>query len=269
MKFKVTGTRTPPTTAGASTRKAGAKKTGASDRIASSDAAELALAASAPSPVDAAPATMAIQLAARIAQRIIDGDYAPGSNLREIPLAEAFQVGRSSVREALRILERDGVVRIEPRYGASVTRLSTDELVEVYQVRSVLLGLAMGMFCSACDDAQVRWLETRYREMSSIKSDDQHQAAARHAEISAGMARFIFNGSGNRLLIQLLSRMSLQIARYTLVGLSAPRRREQSCITWGRVIAALQARDAKAAERCGRKLVRDNLRFALSRISAA
>ena len=49
-------------------------------------------------PVDGAPATIAVQLAARIAQRIIEGDYPPGSNLREIPLADAFQVGRSSVR---------------------------------------------------------------------------------------------------------------------------------------------------------------------------
>jgi DNA-binding GntR family transcriptional regulator len=216
-----------------------------------------------------ASSTIAARLAEDIARRIISGDYAPGSNLREIPLAEAFQVSRTSIREAFRILERDGVVRIEPRRGASVTRLNTDELVEVYQVRSSLLGLAMGMFCSICTEEQLRWLEARYSEMQSIKIEDQKRAAAKHAQISADMARFIFLGSGNQLLIQLLSRMSMQIARYTLVGLSAPQRRAQSRATWGQVISALRVRDAKAAERYGRKLVRDNLRYALARISGS
>jgi DNA-binding GntR family transcriptional regulator len=220
-----------------------------------------------PTAIEGPAATMAVQVATDIAQRIIGGTYPPGTNLREIPLAEDFGVSRTSIREAFRILERDGVVRIEPRRGASVTRLNTDELVEVYQVRAVLLGLALSMFCSTCQDSQVRWLDARYRQMQSVSVSNQEQAAARHAEISADMARFIFQGSGNQLLIQLLSRMSLQIARYTLVGLSAPKRRAQSCATWGEVLKALHARNAKAAERFGRKLVRDNLRFAMSRIS--
>jgi DNA-binding GntR family transcriptional regulator len=217
----------------------------------------------------ASGATVAVQLAQDIARRIIAGVYAPGSSLREIPLAEAYGVSRTSIREAFRILERDGVVTIEPRHGASVTRLNTDELVEVYQVRSVLLGLAMAMFCSQCSEDQVHWLETRYVQMKALPGGEQKQAAARHAEISAGMARYIFEGSGNQLLTQLLSRMSLQIARYTLVGLSAPKRRAQSIATWGQVMMAIRSRDAKAAERYGRKLVKDNLRFALSQISGS
>jgi len=61
--------------------------------------------------------------------------------------------------------------------------------------------------------------------------------------------------------------MSLLIARYTLVGLSAPQRRAQSRTTWGHVIDALEALDPEAAERPGSKLVRDNVRFALSRLT--
>ena len=68
-------------------------------------------------PQDTNP-TVAVQLARDIAKRIIAGHYAPGANLREVPLAEEFGVSRTSLREALRILERDGVVRIEPRRGA-------------------------------------------------------------------------------------------------------------------------------------------------------
>lgn len=211
--------------------------------------------------------TLAHQLARDIAKRIIEGHYKPGLSLREIPLAEDFGVSRTSLREALRILERDGVVRIEPRRGASVTMLSTDELVEIYQVRAALLGLAMGMFCNTCDDGDLKWLQDRLIAMKGIEEGDKNRAAMQHADISAQMARYIYSRSGNNLLIQMLSKMSSQIARYTLVGLSAPQRRLESCATWMLVIEAIGARDMPAAERFGRQLVRDTLRFALARLS--
>src|SRR5690606_26948742 len=139
----------------------------------------------APGTPSGASSTIAARLAEDIARRIISGGYAPGSNLRGIALAETFHVSRKSIRQATRTLEKVGVVRIEPRRGASVTRLKTDELVEVYQVRASLLGLAMSMFCSVCTEDQLRWLEARYHDMQSIKVDDQKEAAARHAQISA------------------------------------------------------------------------------------
>ena len=211
--------------------------------------------------------TLSLQLAKGIAKRIIEGHYKPGLSLREIPLAEEFGVSRTSLREALRMLERDGVVRIEPRRGASVTRLSTDELVEIYQVRAALLGLAMSMFCATCHDRDVEWLHERLIAINSIVQADQNRAAMQHADISAQMARYIYSRSGNGLLIQMLSKMSSQIARYTLVGLSASQRRSESNATWTQLLKAIDARDGQAAERYGRQLVRDTLRFALARLS--
>lgn len=211
--------------------------------------------------------TLALQLAQDIAKRVIEGHYKPGVSLREIPLAEEFGVSRTSLREALRILERDGVVRIEPRRGASVTQLNTDELVEIYQVRATLLGSAMSMFCATCEDLDVEWLRERLVAMSNIEHADKNLAAMQHADISAQMARYIYSRSGNNLLIQLLSKMSSQIARYTLIGLSAPQRRSESNATWTQVLQAISARDASAAERYGRQLVRDTLRFALAKLS--
>lgn len=211
--------------------------------------------------------TMPHVLAEKIAQRVINGEYAAGDSLREIPLAGEFGVGRSTVREALRILERDGVVVVEPRRGASVTRLSTDELIEIYQIRGVLLGLAMAMFCTRYGAADLKWLEARLREMEGQAARDGNDDGARHADWSADMTRYIVERSGNERLYQLLMQMSLQIARYTRVGLSAPERRAGSLDTWREVVAAIARRDSAAAEAMGRKLVADTLRFALARLA--
>ena len=211
--------------------------------------------------------TVANKLATDLSERIIDGRYPPGTSLREVPLAEEFGVSRSSVREALRILERDGVVKIEPHRGASVTRLTTDELIEIYQVRRVLLGLAMAMAHEHCTEADLAWLDARCADMEVAGRQDNARAGSMHAQISADMALRALRLAGNKRLEQLLTQMSAQIARYTRLGLSAPQRRTQSLQTWRALVRALGRHDSAEAEQLGRRLVSDTLRFALDRIA--
>lgn len=209
--------------------------------------------------------TIAQRIAEKLAQRIADDEFEAGRKLREIPLAEEYGVGRSSIREALRILEREGVVSIEPRLGASVKALSTDELIQIYQIRAVLLGLAMSMFAARRRDDDHRWLVSRYREMEALPPA-KPDSARRHAAISAGMANLIVRKCGNARLETLFQQMSLQVSRYTRVGLSVEERREESRATWREAVDAIGRGDSEAAERLGRKLVTDLLRFALSRL---
>jgi DNA-binding GntR family transcriptional regulator len=211
--------------------------------------------------------TVANQIAIELTSRIVDGRYAPGTSLREVPLAAEFGVSRSSIREALRILERDGVARIQAHRGAAVTQLDTDELIETYQVRSVLLGLVMVLACEHCIETDIEWLIAKCAEMQAAQSFVDSAAGAAHAQISAQMALRLMHIAGNSRAEQMLTQMSAQIARYTRLGLSAPQRRTQSLETWTALVNALKKRDAERAEQLGRRLVTDTLRFALGRIA--
>jgi DNA-binding transcriptional regulator YhcF (GntR family) len=79
------------------------------------------------------------QIAAKVGDRVIVGRLAPGSRIGEQELADEFKVSRGPVREAIRLLEREGLVTVLPRRGALVTQLSSDELRELYEVRSSLI----------------------------------------------------------------------------------------------------------------------------------
>lgn len=206
------------------------------------------------------------QIAESIAASVIRGELAPGEGIREQVVADAFGVSRSSVREALRILDRDGVVVIRPRHGASVTKLSTAEMVEIYQIRRVLFGLAAAQFAALRSSADMATLRQTHREMKALAPASEDEHASEHARLSAEMARRIIDGSGNRKLAQLLYQMSLQISRYTILGLSSPERRQQSAQNWTRVLSALDKQDAEAAELGARKLIEDTLQFALRRL---
>jgi DNA-binding GntR family transcriptional regulator len=76
---------------------------------------------------------------------IIGGEYAPGSRLRAEALATRFGTSRTPVREALVLLEGDGLVEIEPRRGAVVRTFDPADLVDLYEVRAVLEARAAGL----------------------------------------------------------------------------------------------------------------------------
>jgi DNA-binding GntR family transcriptional regulator len=78
------------------------------------------------------------QLAGLLRARILEGDLPPGGRLVERELVEAYDVARHTLRAALRRLEGEGLVRVEPNRGARVADLSHDDLVELFALRLAL-----------------------------------------------------------------------------------------------------------------------------------
>jgi DNA-binding GntR family transcriptional regulator len=77
-------------------------------------------------------------VARRIGQAILSGEIAPGARLREEVLARQFLVSRTPVREALILLSASGLVEVEPNRGATVLRLTAEDVAEVYHLRALL-----------------------------------------------------------------------------------------------------------------------------------
>lgn len=79
----------------------------------------------------------------RLHNNILGGVIKPGSRLRELELAENFGTSQAPIREALKRLEQEGLVTSIPHKGAFVTRLSEDDVREIYAIRGLLEGLAI------------------------------------------------------------------------------------------------------------------------------
>jgi DNA-binding GntR family transcriptional regulator len=84
------------------------------------------------------PPTRAVACADAIRQRILDGSYAGGMQLRQDALAEELGVSRIPVREALVQLEAEGLIKIHPHRGAIVTEISAQEISELFEMRALL-----------------------------------------------------------------------------------------------------------------------------------
>ena len=100
-------------------------------------------------------AALVDRLAATIQARVLSGEFASGSRLRQESLATEFGVSRTPVREALRKLQAAGIVQLEPRRGARVRGPSAREVREAYEVRAELEGLAAALASERMRDEEL------------------------------------------------------------------------------------------------------------------
>jgi DNA-binding GntR family transcriptional regulator len=195
------------------------------------------------------------QIAERIGNGIIRGGYEPGARIQEQEVADQFNVSRGPVREALRILERDGLVQINARRGAQVTQLDIDEVNDLFEVRISLIGLAARLAAERRDPEFTARMRAGIERLAGIakKADADAYASAvyRHNIMLA-------EGSGNRFVHKMVASLSHQTLRYSRLGLSTPQRRAQSVRNWRLLLAAVQGHKPKAAQAAAEKLVRDS-----------
>lgn len=113
------------------------------------------------------------RVAALLRDRILSGAYAPGQRIRQEDVAERLGASRFPVRDALRILEAEGLVTLVANKGATVSRLSLDECNEMYSIRERLEPLLLRINVPALTPADVDRLESLATRMEHSTDVDE------------------------------------------------------------------------------------------------
>lgn len=203
--------------------------------------------------------TLPLQIADRLANGIVEEQFAPGERLKETELSAAFGVSRATIREALRILENRGLATIQPQHGAHVAKLSRQELEDMFDIRIVLLGLASRTVAERLTADHARRLQDALAALMAARED-----ASAYAGASARMSLLMADLSGNGQLAEHLKSFAQHIGRYARLGFVTAARREQSLRSWRKLLKAILARDGQAAESLHRKLSQANRAAALA-----
>jgi DNA-binding GntR family transcriptional regulator len=177
-------------------------------------------------------------------QEILANRFAPGTELLEVPLSAELGVSRGPVREALRSLEAEGLVRITPRRGAVVTSLTKHDFLDAYQVRESLEALAVRLAVPRLGEAALRSLEERIARM------EEHAAAgdddAFFEENSAFHEAFVV-ASANGVLVGVYRRLMAQMGPYRRPSARLRGNLERSVAEHREIVAAARARDVEGA----------------------
>ena len=188
--------------------------------------------------------TLAEQIAERIAESIINGQYQPGQKISEQELATLFSVSRGPIRDALRILENESFVRILPRRFTEVAKLSPKEVEDIFDVRASLLCLAARLVTQHLSEASRKEFEWSIPEVERLAYGDDVGGFLR---LVYRLSAYLAESSGNLKLEAMIRSMSRQTLALTHRVLSESGNRKRWAENWQRLARNIVNEDAEKA----------------------
>ena len=176
---------------------------------------------------------------------IVCNELKPGTALSEGALSEQLGISRTPIREALKKLEDEGLVRIVPRRGAFVTDLSAEDVVAIYQLREALECYAVQFVPAYGDPAVLDGLAAEVAQGPAwLESND----VDRINDLDIRLHRFVAQSSHNLLIVRLVDQLLHQVQRLRYMTPSVPGRLVQQMEEHRRIIAGLKSGDVDKAQ---------------------
>jgi DNA-binding GntR family transcriptional regulator len=179
-------------------------------------------------------------------EAIISGRLKPGERMMEIQMAEEMGVSRTPVREAIRKLELEGLVVMIPRKGAYVAGLSLKDIVEVFEIRGALEGLAAELAAERITDDELENLE---RYLVRITEDIEKGDLGKVVETDTDFHTQLYKASRNDWLLQIINNLREQIQRFRTTSLSYPGRMKEAVEEHRQIVEAISSRNGKLARK--------------------
>jgi DNA-binding GntR family transcriptional regulator len=164
------------------------------------------------------PGALVEDIQQHLRQAIFDGRYPPGTRLRQEQLADELKVSRTPLREALRVLQNEGILTSTPGRGVEVPFASLDDLLAASQFREVLEGVAARLAAEGPGETLLPKLDALLVRQRQILDEgaDMVEFAVRDADFHVA----ILEATGNKYLPAqgAVIRMSTQVFRHLLLG---------------------------------------------------
>ncbi len=191
------------------------------------------------------PNSLHHQVADTLREQIFAGVLAPGSFLDEVALCERLEISRTPLREALKVLTSEGLLRHEPRRGCFVNEVTEQDLDDIFPVIALLEGRCAFEAARNATDADLLDLGVLHEQLGS------HAKAKRindYYAVNFAIHEAIILLANNRWLAQSITDLRKILKLSRLQSLGAPGRLAQSLSEHMTVFAALKSRDSEGAE---------------------
>jgi DNA-binding GntR family transcriptional regulator len=164
--------------------------------------------------------SLPLDLADELRERILKGEFADGAVLRQEALAERYGVSRLPVREALRLLEGEGLVKLRAHHGAVVATLSPAQINELYDLRAML---EKDLIVRAVPNMRPEDADYADRVLSQLDNAFAGEAIHTWGELNIEFHRSLYLPSGRERTLALAQSINMLTERYTRIMLSLTR----------------------------------------------
>ncbi len=184
------------------------------------------------------------QVADEIRHMIISGSLHPGEKVRVSELAEDLDVSLTPLREALKILDKDGLVELMTNRGARVSEITVEGTRSLFEVISRLEALAAELAASRITEQEMQDLEELHARMR-----DRHEAGDLPAyfDLNRQIHDLVVEAAKNPDLARVRTSLAFNVERARFVAVATEVHREKSMQDHKRLMAALRQRDAETA----------------------
>jgi DNA-binding GntR family transcriptional regulator len=184
------------------------------------------------------------RIACEIGAEIINGNRVPGNDLNSVELSRRYRTSRTPIREALLLLEKEGLVDVPPRRRPRVVTLSINEIREIYRARATLYGLICADIANSALSSSIESLYPFLEEM---------EYACREGNLDALLwANIDFHDrnttiANNRTVKRIIDSLLLRTVHLRRLSLSQPNRMQKSLDAHRRLVKAYEDRDPNLA----------------------
>ena len=175
---------------------------------------------------------------------ILTGKLHPGERLTEVRLGKILGTSRTPIREAIRKLEKEGLVTIEPRRGAYASMISTQDMVEILEVRQDLEGLAAYFAATRMSPVEMEELkEIADKYNDAVKSGNMKELIRYDTQFH----RLIVDSCNNKILVSMVEQLQELVLRFRYIYYDNFKRGEEMPREHQEIIDAIASGDADRA----------------------
>lgn len=178
--------------------------------------------------------------------KIQGGGFSPAESLPETDLAAQYEVSRNTIKKALLMLEKEGMVTIEPNKGAKVRAYSKREVIEFLEVREAMEGFLASVTAPVITEQNLTRMDSLMIEMERLRAARDLLA---YSQCNGAFHQIIYDACPNRTAAEFIINLKNQMRKYNSKTILIPGRDECSFAEHKAILAAFRARDSVAAEK--------------------
>ncbi|MBM4330531.1 MAG: GntR family transcriptional regulator [Deltaproteobacteria bacterium] len=199
------------------------------------------------------PKMVILQVSEALRELITSGRLKPGEKLKEIEMANSLGVSRSPVREALRILELEGLVEITPRRGAYVHLITMEDVKDIYQTREMIEGFAGFLAVENMTNEDIADIEKLWELMKGLSSNENLES---YLAASSDFHNKIITCARNKKIEEIYQGIRNWVKFLRSYVLSYSGRMTSSLEEHERIVEAIKKKDKYLVEQASREHVR-------------
>jgi DNA-binding GntR family transcriptional regulator len=177
-------------------------------------------------------------------ESILEGKYKPGERLNELELSEKLNISRTPIREALFSLASQGFVKNIPRKGIVVSKISEQDIFEVFTILSSLEVLASKLAAQNMTEETQKKFDQLIEKLVKIEGQSDDDIESKQIE----MYLLLYKATKNEKLIQILSGLINYIHMSATVGNETPGRRKESVHEHIKIMKAVRNKEVELVE---------------------